>query len=182
MGNDVSSLSSLILTGNAPWILAVTFVGGLLTAFTPCVYPLIPVTLGLLGVRDGTSGWRSWRSSLLFVLGLAIVYTILGSMAAWTGHLFGSLTQRPWVGFAVASIFAVMGFGMLGLFDFRLPPSVNRWLAGRSGSGGRGALVVGATSGLLAAPCSGPIVAAILAYVRRDRVRSMAPFFSSYSA
>lgn len=146
--------------------LAAAFLGGLLTSFTPCVYPLIPVTLGIMGVRREAGGKRQvFVFPLLFLLGLAAVYSILGFLAAGSGRLLGSLTQTPFFTLAVALVFFGMGLSMLGFFDFALPVRFQTWLAKRGGPGYGGTFVLGAASGLLAAPCSGPVVVGILAYV-----------------
>jgi thioredoxin:protein disulfide reductase len=141
------------------------YAGGLAVAFTPCVYPLIPVVLGTIGAQRTASHFRAFALSLGFVLGLALTYTILGFLAASGGYALGSLTQRPWVVAVVALVFLAMGISLLGGYSLRLPARVTTWLGARGGAGIHGSMVVGAVSGLLAAPCSAPIAVGILAHV-----------------
>jgi len=149
--------------------LLLTYLAGLAVAFTPCVYPLIPITLGVL-VQPNAQGKQgsAFFRSLAFVLGLSIVYAVLGTAAASSGLLMGTFTQRPVVAWAVAGIFALMGLSLLGLIPFRIPSSWSTWLAARSGKGIFGPFVIGAVSGLLAAPCSGPVAVGVLTAVARD--------------
>ncbi len=144
---------------------AAAFVGGLLTALTPCVYPMIPITVGVMGARSARTRGESIVLSLTFVLGLSVVYSILGFFAASTGQLLGSLTQKPIVILLIGILFLGMGLSLLGLFEITLPYRFNQWLAKRGGNGFGGTFILGMVSGLLAAPCSGPLTVAILAFV-----------------
>lgn len=155
----------LVASGPQMIALAIAYVGGLITAFTPCVYPLIPITIGVMGARQATSLLRSFFLSLTFVAGLSLVYSVLGFTAASTGQILGAITQKPVVIWSISTLFLAMGLSLLGLFEFRLPSGVNQWLSKRGGSGFGGSLALGAVSGLLAAPCSGPVLVGILAYV-----------------
>ncbi len=168
MGDALSLTVTQISSGAFLVVGAIAFFGGLLTAFTPCVYPLIPITVGIMGARRATSHFQAFLLSSCFVLGLALVYSILGFTAASTGKIFGSLTQNPWMVWIVALLFLAMGLSLVGLFEFRLPYQVNQWLAKQGGNGFGGSLVLGAVSGLLAAPCSGPVVVGILAFVAQQ--------------
>lgn len=154
-----------IQAGSWVGVALLAYAGGLLTAFTPCVYPLIPVTLGVMGVRGGTSWFKSLTISLTFVLGLALVYSLLGFSAAWTGKILGSITQQPWMIVAVGVLFAGMGMSLLGLFTIQFPPRIQTWLSRHGGTGFGGTLALGAVSGLLAAPCAGPVIVGILGFV-----------------
>jgi len=141
------------------------FVGGLLLSFTPCVYPVIPITIVYIGARSGTNKMRALTLALVFVLGLALVYSLLGLFAAATGGVFGLSTQNPWVLAFITAVFVVMGIGMLGAFDINLPSSWQTALASKKRSGYLGALFVGGTTGLVAAPCVGPVLVALLSWV-----------------
>jgi thiol:disulfide interchange protein DsbD len=170
---DLALSAAQIQQGSLPFLAAVAYAGGLATAFTPCVYPLIPVTLGIMGSRGTTSTWRAFGLALIFVLGLATVYSGMGFMAASTGKLLGSAAQSPWITWGVALLFLAMGLSLLGLFEIRLPHSFTSLLARQGGSGVVGCFTLGAVSGLLAAPCSGPVVVGILGYV----AQKSNPFF-----
>ncbi len=141
------------------------FIGGMLLSFTPCVYPVIPITIAYIGAHSGGSRFKGFTLSLVFVLGLAIVYSALGLIAAATGGVFGLSTQNPWVIGFVTIIFLVMGAGMLGAFDINLPAGLQTKLSSGKRTGYAGALLVGGTTGLVAAPCVGPVLVALLSWV-----------------
>ncbi|MBM3326448.1 MAG: DUF255 domain-containing protein [Calditrichaeota bacterium] len=141
------------------------FIGGALLSFTPCVYPVIPITIAYIGARAVASRLKALSLSLVFVLGLAIVYSALGLVAAASGGVFGLSTQNPWVIGFVTVVFLIMGAGMLGAFDISLPSGMQTALASKKRAGYIGALFVGGTTGLIAAPCVGPVLVALLSWV-----------------
>lgn len=145
------------------WQLALVFGGGLLLNLTPCVYPMIPITVGYFGAQSEGRASKTFGLALLYVLGLALVYSTLGVFAAFTGTLFGSLLQSPFVVGAVAIVLGLFALSMLGVFTIQPP----QFLMQRSGAkkGALGALGMGALLGVVAAPCVGPVVAALLTYV-----------------
>lgn len=147
--------------------LALVFVGGLLLNLTPCVYPMIPITVGYFGGQSEGRISKTLGLALLYVLGLALVYSALGVFAALTGSLFGSLLQSRFVVGAVAVVLLLLALSMLGAFTIQPP----RFLLARSGAkkGAAGALAMGALLGIVAAPCVGPVVAALLLYVGEQR-------------
>ncbi len=146
------------------------FIGGILTSFTPCVYPVIPITIGYIGARSAGKPLRGLGLSAIFVLGIAIIYSGLGLLSAATGTLFGSVSGSPYIMMGVAVIFAVMGFSMLGAFEIALPAS---WQGKLQSSGKKtgllGPLLVGMVSGLVMAPCVGPVIVALLAWVAKTQ-------------
>jgi len=141
------------------------FAAGFLTSLTPCVYPVIPLIMGYVGGRTGGNRWKGFSLSLLFILGLAVVYSLLGVVAAATGSMMGVSFQNPWMVGIIAAIFIVMGASMAGLFTIQ-PPAA---LAGKMGRGPKnqvlGAMVMGGISGIIAAPCVGPVLIAILSWI-----------------
>jgi thiol:disulfide interchange protein DsbD len=151
-------------TGSAVALLWI-FIGGVLLSFTPCVYPVIPITVAFIGARAGGSRLRGLTLSLVFVLGLAMVYSALGVTAAATGGVFGFSTRNPYILAFVALVFLVMGAGMLGAFRLQLPASVQTKISSGRRTGYLGALLVGGTTGLVAAPCVGPVLVALLGWV-----------------
>ncbi len=159
-------LSSALDQGS--WMaLMIVFIAGFLTSLTPCIYPMIPITIGYIGGRSAGHGkWRGFSLSLFYVLGLALIYSSLGVVAALTKSLFGSITQTPLIVGIVGMIFTAMGLSMLGLFDISLPSGIATRL---QGSGPRrgflGAIIMGMVAGLVAAPCAGPVVILLLTYI-----------------
>ena len=155
--------SSALKQGSALAFLLV-FIAGILSSLTPCVYPVIPITIGYIGGRAEGQKFKGFLLSLFLVLGIAIVYSTLGIVAAASGSVFGSFTQHPAVLIVIALIFAVMGTSMLGAFEIQLPSGLQgKMRTEKKGFGG--ALLVGMITGLVAAPCVGPVLVALLAWV-----------------
>ncbi len=164
-GGSIEERAKRALASGSLLALLWIFLGGVALSFTPCVYPVIPITIAFIGARSGGSRLKGFSLSLVFVLGLGLVYSILGVVAAASGGVFGLSTQSPWVLGFVTLVFLIMGAGMLGAFEMSLPSSVQTKLAGNKRSGYVGALFVGATTGLVAAPCVGPVLVALLSWV-----------------
>lgn len=144
--------------------LAIMFLGGVLTSFTPCVYPLIPITVSLFGAARAST-LRAFLLSVVFVLGMAATYSILGVSAAATGAVFGSVMSNPVVIGIVALVFLVFAASMFGAFEVRLPSSWQIRLASLGGAGFGGSFAAGLAAGVIAAPCTGPVLGAALTYV-----------------
>ena len=134
---------------------------------------MIPITVALVGkesLGEGSSRWRPLLLTLSYVIGVAFVYAILGVIAGMTGSIFGSISSNPWLYFLQANVLLLAGLFMLDVFTLRLPTSTMEW-ASRVGSGGHygGAFGMGAVSGLVAAPCGAPVMAAVLTWVSRTQ-------------
>jgi thiol:disulfide interchange protein DsbD len=157
-------LGTLLAEGSG-FAYLVAFGGGVLTSLTPCVYPLIPITVSIFGARQASSRRHAMALSALYVLGIALMYSALGVGAALTGKAFGSVMQNPFVIGGVALIFAVMAASMFGAFELQLPARMQARLQSVGGAGYLGALGMGLVSGVIAAPCTGPVLAAALAFV-----------------
>jgi len=145
-------------------VLLSIFLIGLGLSFTPCIYPIIPITISYFGGQAGGRKSRAFLLALLYVLGMSITYSVLGTIAAMTGSLFGSALQNPFVVLLLAAILITLALSMFGLWEIRMP----MFLARRTGSarqGYAGAVVMGLTMGIVAAPCIGPAVLALLTYV-----------------
>jgi cytochrome c-type biogenesis protein len=143
---------------------------GVLTSFTPCIFPMIPITAAIVGGQsvgaERVSRWRPVWLSLCYAIGLAAVYSALGLLAGLTGTMFGSISTNPWLYFLMANVLLLAALAMLDVIPVRLPAALAA-RAATAGSGGRaaGAFVMGAVSGLVAAPCSAPVMLAVLAWV-----------------
>ncbi len=155
---------------NIPLALALAFIFGVLSSLTPCVYPVIPITVAYIGSRsEGKRRSHGFLLSLCFVFGLAWVYALLGAVSAKAGAAFGSLTQNRWVGLGVAILFYALALSMFNLFELRTPSALTNKLEASKqkgkGQGFAGAFFIGAVSGLVASPCIGPLILAILVAV-----------------
>ncbi len=145
----------------------ILFGAGLVTSLTPCVYPMIPITAGLLGGAGAAT--RSRRRTILITLtyavGLALVYATLGLIAGLTGSLFGAISSNPWAFFFTGNLLLLFGLSLLGVFQVGVPQKVLQWASRFGGESYGGAFMMGATSGLVAAPCGAPAFAAVLTFV-----------------
>jgi thiol:disulfide interchange protein DsbD len=155
---------------NVPLALLLAFLFGVLSSLTPCVYPVIPITVAYIGSRaEGKGKAAGFFLSLAFVAGLALVYAALGAVSAKAGQAFGSLTQTPWVGLPIAALFFVLSLSMFNLFELKTPAAltnrIERTKQKGKGRGYAGAVLIGALSGLVASPCIGPLLLAILVVV-----------------
>lgn len=144
---------------------AVVFAGGLLTALTPCVYPLIPITVSVFGARKADSRLRSVVLTSAYVVGMGIVFAALGVLAAKTGQAFGSLLGHPAVVGGLALFMLLLAASMFGAFELALPSGLAQRLNAVGGSGVGGAFLMGSVSGFLAAPCTGPVLTGLLTFV-----------------
>ncbi len=140
------------------------FLGGVLVSFSPCVYPLVPITLGFIGVKAGSSRRRGLILSLIYVLGLAVTYSILGLIASLTGRLFGQISSHPISFLIIGNACIIAGLSFFDIFNIsftgiRLQNKIKT----------RGDILsvflLGLASGLIAGPCTAPALGTILLYV-----------------
>ncbi len=162
-GSD-DKIGGLIAEKGLALALVFIFLGGLALNLTPCVYPLIPITISYFGGQAGGSVAKSAVLAVIYVMGIAITYSILGLVAALSGSLFGSILQNPVVLIFVAAVMVALALSMFGVWELTVPQSLNR-LAGGARQGYLGAFFMGLTVGIVAAPCIGPFVLALLTYV-----------------
>jgi thiol:disulfide interchange protein DsbD len=151
--------------------LALVFGMGFLTSLTPCIYPMIPITLAVLGARTkGQGKVKSFTISFAYVLGLAMTYSVLGVVAAKTGAMFGSALGNVYVVTAIGCLFVVMGLSMYGLFEMQVPAVVRDKLGGQKGGAGYGgAFITGMIAGVVASPCVGPVLVTVLTYIAQTQ-------------
>jgi len=142
---------------------------GLLTALTPCVYPMIPITVSIFGAKTGVSRGRAFALATFYVAGIAFMFGTLGTVFALLGKAFGTFLANPWVIVPIALFFVAMAASMFGAFELALPQSLQARLSGVGGKGFGGAFLMGLVGGVIAAPCTGPPLAGILAYVATTR-------------
>lgn len=162
--NSENSVSSTLEKSGLLVGLLFVFIGGLALNLTPCVYPLIPITIGYFGGQSEGRTSRLTLMGLLFMLGMAVTYSIVGVITSLTGAVFGALLQNPIVILIIVAIFIILSLSMFGVYEFKLPDS---WVAKAGGAKGGyfGAFFMGLTMGIVAAPCIGPFVLGLVTYV-----------------
>lgn len=160
-----SSSFGTVLQYGYLWAFIIAFLGGILTSLTPCVLPIIPVTLLVIGVHKKGSLTKNLLYSFLFTLGITFTYSILGIVAASLGFNLGFLFQERAFLILVVLFFIAMSLSMFGFFTIQLPLTMRTWLGNLGGRGFLGSFLAGISVGLLAAPCVGPVIGPILLYV-----------------
>jgi cytochrome c-type biogenesis protein len=166
---DFSQISTQ-LSSSPLTALPILFIAGVLTSLAPCIYPMIPFTAAIVG--GGSVGdvprarSRTVFLTFTYVLGLALAYASVGLVAGLTGTLFGAISTNPWLYFAMANLLIIAALAMFDVIPVRVPA----WLLTRAATAGRGGslsgvFVMGAASGLVAAPCGAPVMAAVLTWV-----------------
>jgi thiol:disulfide interchange protein DsbD len=143
------------------------FGAGVLTSLTPCIYPMIPITAGII---TGTAGEDASRGrviglTLTYVLGLALLYALAGLLAGLTGSLFGTVGSSWWARLLIAALLFLFGLAMLDVVPVSAPQRLTEWAGGLGAGSYPAVFLLGATSGLVAAPCGAPAFAAILTWV-----------------
>jgi thiol:disulfide interchange protein DsbD len=140
------------------------FIGGIALNLTPCVYPLIPITVSYFGGRSGKSQGKLAAHGFFYLMGLATTNSVLGVTAAMTGGLMGALLQNSWVLVGVALVLIVFASSLFGLWEMQLPSGLTQ-AASKSYAGYFGTFFMGLTLGVIAAPCIGPFVLGLLTWV-----------------
>lgn len=158
-----TGLSATYASHGLPLTLALIFLGGLALNLTPCVFPLIPITVGFFAMQSDGRRSRRFALSASYVLGIIVTYSVLGVVAALSGKMFGAWLQSKSVLIGLAVLMLVLASSMFGAWEFRVP----QFIANRSGgrTGVAGALIMGLLVGIVAAPCIGPFVVALFALV-----------------
>jgi len=151
--------SSVFLT------LLAAYLGGVLVSFTPCIYPVIPITVAYVGGQSQGSKLKGFLLSIVYVLGTAVTYTVLGGIAAMSGLFFGQIQTSPWTYFIVANICILMGLAMLDVFTFPLPGFLSQAHTASTKKGVLGGFLLGIASGLVLGPCTAPVLGVLLSYV-----------------
>jgi cytochrome c-type biogenesis protein len=164
MENFIEGLS-VYLHGSFILAYAAAYLGGVLTSFTPCVYPMVPITIAFIGAHSSGSRMKGLLLSIVYVLGMSLTYTALAAIAALTGKLFGQIQASPLTNFIVANICILMGLSMLDVFvlPIRVPEFLAKAQPQRKGI--VGSFLVGALSGLTVGPCTTPALAVLLSFV-----------------
>jgi len=167
---------------NSPLLaILMSFGGGVLASFTPCTYPMMPITVAFIGGKARGSKWRGFVLSSFYVLGLAIVYSALGAFAALSGQLFGALTSNRWTYLVVGNICLVFGLAMLDVVPMTPPAFLNRLkVKDLPGHDILTSIFLGGASALVVTTCTTPILGVLLTIVatRQDVIWGMSMLFA----
>lgn len=148
---------------------AAAFVGGLLVSLTPCVYPMIAITVSIFGAKQSKSRRQAMMLSTSFVMGIVVLFTTMLVVVALTGGVFGAVLQNQWVLVGISLIFVAMAASMFGAFEMALPDSIAQRLNTVGGVGYGGAFMLGLVSGVVAAPCTGPVLTGIILWIAKTQ-------------
>ncbi len=163
-GSSNGAVTSALEKGGLFLGLIIVFLGGLALNLTPCVYPLIPITIGYFGGQSEGSTKRLVLMSIFYVLGMSVMYSAIGVITALSGSVFGSLLQNPLVLVIIGVVLFGLSLSMFGVYEFKLPDSLVA-KAGGAKTGVFGSFFMGLTMGIVAAPCIGPFVLGLVTYV-----------------
>jgi len=164
MGSLLNSIETYLQAGSVLTYAAV-FAGGVLISFTPCVYPVLPITVGYIGGRSQGSKAKGFFLSISYVLGMAVTYAALGTIAAVTGQVFGQTAASPVTNIVIGNICILMALSMLDVFHVPVPAFLSGASSGKRRGGAVGAFAIGLMSGLVVGPCTAPALGALLVYV-----------------
>ncbi len=162
-GGLVGKLEESFRTGQWVWFTLILFAIGLSLNLTPCVLPLIPITLGFFSMQS--RGQLTLRAGLsaLYALSMAATYAVLGAAASLAGKLIGFQFQNPWVLSTLIALIVLFALALFGVYKFQVPPALMRFVGARQGW--VGAILMGLLAGVAAAPCIGPVIAALIPIV-----------------
>ncbi|MCX5841618.1 MAG: sulfite exporter TauE/SafE family protein [Deltaproteobacteria bacterium] len=162
----IQELSTYLQSSSLLAFVAV-YLGGVLVSFTPCVYPVAPITIAFIGAHGSGSKRKGFVLSIIYVLGMSITYTALGAIAALSGKLFGQLQTNPWTYMIMANICILMGLAMLDVYvlPWRTPQFIARMQPREKTKGIISSFLIGMASGLVMGPCTTPVLAVLLGYV-----------------
>ena len=164
MIDQIGTLLKSFLEQGSGFAIFFAFLFGVFVGFTPCVYPVLPVTVSYIGRVSRGSKLNGFLYSLVYVLGMALVYSVIGIVAAMVGSQVGKLWSNGWVLLLLANFFIVLALWQLNVIQIPAPQFISG--GGERRSGFLGALAVGAASGLVVGPCTLPGLAAVLALIQ----------------
>ena len=173
---------SQTLASSPALALALLFGGGVLTSLTPCVYPMIPITASVIsGTAQKGRTWRTAGLTATYVLGMALLYAALGLIAALTGTLFGTVSANPWALFATGNVLLIFALAMFDVIPVPVPRRLLAWASAKEGGSYGAVFVLGAVSGVVAAPCGAPAFGAVLAWVATSGAAPVMGFLYLFS-
>lgn len=149
----------------SPFDFVLAFLGGVIVSFTPCVYPLVPISAGYIGTTATCSKLQGFILSIIYVTGIAVTYSVLGLIASFTGQLFGKISSHPITNIVVGGIIILLGLSMFDMFHVPFVNTTAARLHNHKKHDYFSTFVLGVTSGLVVGPCLTPVLGAILAYL-----------------
>jgi len=163
--SDLSQVLHQHLLSSPLLAFGAAFAGGMLTSFEPCIYTMLPVTVTFIGSQSGGSKLKGFFLSVVYVLGMALTYSILGAVAALTRTLFGEVSRSPWVNLAMGNICIILGLSMFDLFIIRMPSALSNLQSRKIGKGFVTIFFLGIFSGFVVGPCTAAVLGVLLSYV-----------------
>lgn len=159
--------------------LATLFAAGLLTSLTPCIYPMIPITASVISgtSKEGQSKGRTLGLTLTYVVGMSTLYASLGLLAGLSGTLFGTVSANPWALLAVGNLLLLFSLFMLDAIPVPIPRKLMDWAGSQDGGSFGAVFLLGASSGVVAAPCGAPAFAVVLTWVATTQAGIMGFFY-----
>ena len=165
MFDVAAEFEAALSSGNWAIALPLIYLAGLGTALTPCVYPMIAITVSVFGARQAKTRTEGALLSSAYVLGMCALMTPLGVFSALSGGFFGEWLNYPAVLIGFAVLFVALALAMFGLYELNLPPALQNRLAGVGGLGMKGAFALGFAMALIATPCTGPALVFLLTWI-----------------
>jgi len=166
---------SATLSGSPLLAVATLFGAGVLTSLTPCIYPMIPITASVITgtAREDQGKMRTLGLTLTYVVGMALLYAFLGLLAGLSGSLFGAVSANPWALLAIGNLLLIFALFMMDVFPVPVPTRLMNWAATQEGGSYGAVFLLGAGSGVVAAPCGAPAFAAVLTWVAATQAGAM---------
>ena len=169
-GSETGGFAELYAKHGAIVAVLASFGFGFVASLTPCVYPMVPITVSIFGATGGqTTRLRGAALSATFVLGIATLFTPMGIVSALSGKVLGSALSNAWVVTGLALLFTALAASMFGAFELALPSRLTNRLTSVGGVGFKGAFVMGLVMGLIAAPCTGPFLTGMVAVIATSK-------------
>jgi thiol:disulfide interchange protein DsbD len=168
-GSDTGRFQEILSKHGAFVAVLASFGFGFVASLTPCVYPMVPITVSIFGATETKSRLRGAALSATFVLGIATLFTPMGIVSALSGKLMGSALSNTYVVIALAVLFTALAASMFGAFELALPSSLTNKLSTVGGVGFKGAFVMGLVMGLIAAPCTGPFLTGMVTVIATSK-------------
>jgi thiol:disulfide interchange protein DsbD len=168
-GSASDGFAGILAKHGAVVAVLASFGFGFVASLTPCVYPMVPITVSIFGATEAKSRWRGAALSATFVLGIAALFTPMGIVSALSGKLMGSALSNAFVVTGLAILFTALAASMFGAFELALPSGLNNKLSTVGGVGFKGAFVMGLVMGLIAAPCTGPFLTGMITVIATSK-------------